>query len=67
MFVLDAIIMFVCLRTVCIQYGEICRCEAFRLLYTVKSDETITYMDVNSLYPSILRGSAERPFPTGRP
>ena len=43
------------------------RCEAFRLLYETKNDEKISYMDINSLYPSILRGTPGRPFPTGVP
>ena len=43
------------------------RCEAFRLLHETGENEAIAYLDVNSLYPSILRGTSGRPFPTGIP
>lgn len=46
---------------------SIFRCEAFKLLYSAKADEKIVYLDVNSLYPSILRGTTDKPFPVGKP
>lgn len=43
------------------------RTEAFNLLAISSGSKTISYKDAISLYPAVMRGHVDRPFPVGKP